>query len=210
MSDAAPLPAGHLFVISAPSGAGKTSLVRRLVTSLNDIRVSVSHTTRAQRSGEAHSIDYFFVDAPTFEGMIDAGNFLEHARVFDHCYGTSRTAVYAYLQQGQDVILEIDWQGARQVRKAAVDAISIFILPPSLDELRRRLEERDMDSATVIAARMREAGREMSHYTEYDYTLINDEFEPAAAALGAVIMAARARTAVQSERHGDLLQGLIA
>lgn len=210
MSDTAPTSAGHLFVISAPSGAGKTSLVRRLVTSLNDIRLSVSHTTRAQRSGEAHGIDYFFVDASTFEGMIDAGDFLEHARVFDEYYGTSRKAVYESLQQGQDVILEIDWQGACQVQKVAADAISIFILPPSLDELRRRLEGRGVDSATVIATRMAEAVREMSHYTEYDYTVINDEFERAAAALCAVIIAARARTAAQNERHRDLLQGLIA
>ena len=200
---------GHLFVISAPSGAGKTSLVRALVTASTRLCVSVSHTTRLRRVGETDGVDYHFVDAATFADMAAAGEFLEHATVFDHAYGTARRNVAARLEAGDDVILEIDWQGARSVRAAAPDAISIFILPPSVAELERRLRGRG-DRAESIVRRMQDAQREMSHYGEYDYLVVNDDFDRALAALDAIVSAARLRRAVQETRHATLLAGLVA
>lgn len=200
---------GHLFVISAPSGAGKTSLVRALVAASTRLCVSVSHTTRLRRDGETDGVDYHFVDAATFADMIAAGAFLEHATVFDHAYGTARRSVAARLEAGDDVILEIDWQGARSVRAAVPDAISIFILPPSVAELERRLRGRG-DRAESIVRRMQDAQREMSHYGEYDYLVVNDDFDRALAALDAIVSAARLRRAVQETRHANLLAGLVA
>ncbi|MEX2480439.1 MAG: guanylate kinase [Gammaproteobacteria bacterium] len=200
---------GHLFVISAPSGAGKTSLVRALVAADKQLCVSVSHTTRPRRNGEADGVDYHFVDAASFAHMAAAGCFLEHAQVFDHAYGTSRDAVSTRLDAGVDVILEIDWQGARSVRAAAPDAITVFVLPPSVAELERRLRERG-DRAESIARRMHDAQREMSHYGEYDYLLINDDFERTLAALGAIVTAARLRRPAQEMRHAALLAELVA
>jgi len=178
VTDTAP---GKLFVISAPSGAGKTSLVRELVHDDPRVTFSVSYTTRKQRPGEVDGQDYFFVSKPEFERMVAAGEFLEHARVFDNYYGTSREQVEKKLREGRHVILEIDWQGAQQVRAAWPHCESIFILPPSRAELERRLRGRGTDSDEVIARRLSDAVAEMSHWNEFRYVVINDEF---AAALG--------------------------
>ncbi len=209
MRDTAVTP-GHLFVVSAPSGAGKTSLVRALLARLPDVCVSVSHTTRARRPGEQDGVDYHFVDLSTFEAMVAAGAFLEYARVFDNHYGTSRQAVSAQLDAGRDVILEIDWQGARSIREAEPGTLSVFILPPSVAELERRLTARGGDSPTVIVRRMRDAVSEMSHFGEYDFLIINDDFAAAEAALQAVVLAARQRLAVQRLRHAGMLAHLVA
>lgn len=200
---------GHLLVVSAPSGGGKTSLVRALMDRAGSLCVSTSHTTRARRSGEQDGVDYYFIDEPRFTAMVAAGEFLEHARVFDHYYGTARAPVTARLAAGDDVILEIDWQGARKIRAVIPATISIFILPPSIEELQRRLTKRG-DKAETIARRMRDAVNEMSHFGEYDYLVINDDFERAVTALGAIIVAARLRLAVQSERHAEMLSRLVA
>lgn len=200
---------GHLFVVSAPSGGGKTSLVRALLERAGKLRVSTSHTTRARRSGEQDGIDYHFIDEAAFRGMVAAGEFLEHARVFDHYYGTARAPVAARLAAGEDVILEIDWQGARTIRAAIPSTISIFILPPSIEELERRLTHRG-DKAEVIVRRMRDAVNEMSHFGEYDYLVVNDDFERAAAALVAIVTASRLRREVQAQRHAAMLSRLVA
>lgn len=200
---------GHLFVVSAPSGGGKTSLVRALLERAGSLRVSTSHTTRARRSGEQDGIDYHFVDETRFTAMVAAGEFLEHARVFDHYYGTARAPVTERLAAGEDVILEIDWQGARNIRATIPDTISIFILPPSIEELERRLNNRG-DKAETIVRRMRDAVNEMSHFGEYDYLVINDDFERAAAALVAIVTASRLRRAVQIQRHAEMLSRLVA
>lgn len=170
---------GVLFVLSAPSGAGKTSLLRALVEQSASVSVSISHTTRAPRPGEQDGVHYHFVDISTFERMVERGEFLEHARVFDNHYGTSAESVRHALEQGTDVVLEIDWQGARQVRHHFPDAVSVFVVPPSLEELRRRLSARGQDSVEVVERRMGDALRELSHYTEYDYVVVNERFEEA-------------------------------
>ncbi len=208
MNDIANTP-GHLFVVSAPSGGGKTSLVRALLGRVGCLRVSTSHTTRTRRSGEQDGVDYHFVDEARFKAMVDAGEFLEHAQVFDHYYGTARAPVAQRLASGEDVILEIDWQGARNIRNAVPAAISIFILPPSIEELERRLSMRG-DKTETIARRMRDAVNEMSHFGEYDYLVINDDFERAAAALVAIITASRLRRTVQVQRHARMLSRLVA
>ena len=203
--------AGTLYVVSAPSGAGKTSLVRALLESTGeDLVLSVSHTTRAPRPGEADGGDYHFVSAETFRRMIDEGAFLEHARVFDNYYGTARAGIEARLAQGRDVILEIDWQGARQVRRALPESVGIFILPPSRNALRERLRARGQDDEPVIARRMRDAVNEMSHYGEYDYLVINEVFRAAHDELAAIIRCRRLRLAAQQRRHADLLASLLA
>ncbi|ALM54367.1 guanylate kinase [Halomonas huangheensis] len=201
---------GTLFIVSAPSGAGKTSLVRELIESLDGIQVSVSHTTRAMRPGEVDGVNYHFVDVATFEGMVAKGDFFEHARVFDNYYGTSRSAVEALLAAGQDVILEIDWQGARQVREQMDNAVSVFILPPSREELERRLASRGTDDHQVISGRMREAVSEMSHYGEYDFVVINDDFTSAQDELRALVIAHRLETQRQRQHHTRLLDALLA
>jgi len=209
IDDTHPLAPGHLFVVSAPSGGGKTSLVRALLDRAGALRVSTSHTTRGRRSGEQDGIDYHFIDEAAFTDMVDGGEFLEHARVFDHYYGTARAPVAERLAAGEDVILEIDWQGARSIRAAIPDTISIFILPPSIEELERRLNNRG-DKAETIVRRMRDAVNEMSHFGEYDYLVINDDFERAAAALVAIVTASRLRRAVQIQRHAEMLRRLVA
>lgn len=201
---------GTLFIVSAPSGAGKTSLVREMVESFDGVQVSVSHTTRVRRQGEVDGVNYHFVDLPMFEAMIDRGEFFEHARVFDNYYGTSRPAVSSMLDAGQDVILEIDWQGARQVRQQIPDAVSIFILPPSRGELERRLANRGTDEHAVIAQRMREAVSEMSHYDEYDYLVINDDFTTALRELQSLVIARRLTLPRVSCAHGPLLEALLS
>jgi guanylate kinase len=201
---------GTLYIVSAPSGAGKTSLVDALVRTMPDLKVSVSHTTRPKRPGEIEGTHYHFVDAAIFERMAAAGDFLEHARVFGNLYGTSREQVLRNLEAGTDVILEIDWQGGRQVRQAFADSVSIFILPPSRDELERRLRGRNQDSDSVIAKRMQEAVNEMSHFREYDYLVVNDTFDDALTDLKAIVRARRLRCSVQIERLGRRVNELLA
>lgn len=200
---------GTLYIISAPSGAGKTSLVKALVDTIPGLSISVSHTTRPRRDGEVDGVDYHFVDAEAFQAMADAGDFLEHAEVFGNAYGTARSSVEAQLRAGTDVILEIDWQGAQQVRQALPDAVSIFILPPSREELDRRLRSRGKDSEDVIARRLREAQGEMSHYHEYDYLVVNDAFGHALEELVAVVRARRLRLSAQRARLAATLQDLL-
>ena len=201
---------GTLFIVSAPSGAGKTSLVRALLERLDGLQVSVSHTTRAMRPGELDGVNYHFVEVASFEAMIERGDFFEHARVFDNYYGTSRPAVQALLAAGTDVILEIDWQGARQVREQVADAESVFILPPSLATLRERLSSRATDDESVIERRMGDAVSEMSHYDEYDHVIINDDFATALGDLEALVRAARSRLPRVREAQAPLLQALLS
>lgn len=198
-----------LFVISAPSGAGKTSLVRALLDSLDDIKVSVSYTTRSQRPGEQHGVDYHFVDRPGFVELLEKGRFLEHAEVFGNYYGTSQDWVEDTLQQGCDVILEIDWQGARQVARQ-INCQRICILPPSVAALRQRLTARGQDSDEVIEQRMAKARDEMSHYPEADYLVINDDFATALDELRAIVLGQRCRAALQQQKCSELLQALLA
>lgn len=201
---------GTLLIIAAPSGAGKTSLVNALVSALPGVVVSVSHTTRAPRPREQNGVHYHFVDHDAFALMADTDQFLEHAQVFDQRYGTARAAVETQLAQGLDVILEIDWQGARQVRARMPDCLSIFILPPSREALEARLRTRAQDSDETIARRMRAAVAEMRHYAEFDYLVVNDDFEQALAALKAIVLASRQRQVSQAERQRELLRRLLA
>jgi guanylate kinase len=174
---------GRLFVIAAPSGAGKTSLVKALLARKPELRLSISHTTRKIRPTEQHGREYYFVTVPEFKERVDRGEFLEHAQVFDNFYGTGRTPVEAELEAGRSVILEIDWQGARQVRKSMPSASTIFILPPSRSALEQRLRGRGTDSEEVITRRLRDAVGDMSHWDEFDYVVVNDDFERAVADL---------------------------
>jgi len=199
-----------LYIVSAPSGAGKTSLVQALGESTEEAVVSVSHTTRAPRQGERDGINYHFVSRAAFEAMVDRGAFLEHARVFDNYYGTSGDWVEARLEAGTDVILEIDWQGARQIRRRLPQACSIFILPPSRAALARRLQGRGQDDGEVIARRMQDAQAQMSHYDEFDYVVINDDFATALSELRAILLARRLRLAPQRRRRAALLADLLA
>lgn len=201
---------GILYIISAPSGAGKTSLVKALVESSPGIAVSVSHATRPKRPGEQNGVHYHFVDVSTFEAMVARGEFLEHARVFDNYYGTARSTLLAQLQAGVDVILEIDWQGARQVRERMPGCVGIFILPPSRAVLEQRLRARAQDSEETIARRMRDAVAEMSHYGEFDYLVVNDDFNTALEDLKAIFRAQRLRREAQAERLADELRELLA
>ncbi|MGH8400843.1 MAG: guanylate kinase [Gammaproteobacteria bacterium] len=178
---------GHLYLVTAPSGAGKTSLVKELVREHPGLRFSISYTTREKRPNETEGHDYHFVEKDQFERMVTAGEFLEHAQVFDNYYGTARRTVETSLDAGQDVLLEIDWQGAQQVRKAMPEAVSIFILPPSRAELERRLRSRGTDAEQVISRRLRDAATDMSHWPEFDYVVVNDEFSHALAALNAIL-----------------------
>ena len=199
---------GTMFVVSAPSGAGKTSLVTALTERDPSVEVSISHTTRAPRPGERDGVNYHFVAPALFKHMRDHGDFLEHAQVFDYWYGTSAAWVQSRLNAGLDVLLEIDWQGARQVR-ARLACTSIFILPPSRAALLARLHQRRQDDATVIARRTAEAREEMSHFNEYDYLLINDDFADAADALCAIVTAERLRAARQVATHRALFAELL-
>jgi guanylate kinase len=203
-------PTGTLFIVSAPSGAGKTSLVKVLLERLPDVVVSVSHTTRQPRPGEVEGVDYYFVDRNRFEAMVGAGEFLEHARVYENYYGTSQMAVDEQLRAGRDVILEIDWQGARQVRHSSPEAVSVFILPPSRGALRERLTARKQDSDEVISRRMDEAVREISHYHEYHYLVFNDVFDQAVSELEALFVTHRLRLEVQEQRRAGALKALLA
>jgi len=178
---------GTLYIFSAPSGAGKSSLAKALVDSSKDVVVSVSHTTRDPRPGEEDGAHYHFIDKATFETRVAAGDFLEHAQVFDHFYGTSRSAVESLLKEGKNVILDIDWQGARAIRAKMDNSISIFILPPTRQELENRLRGRGQDPEETIARRMHDAVAEMSHFDEFDHVVINDDFDAALDDLRAII-----------------------
>lgn len=208
----APVP-GTLWIVSAPSGGGKTSLTRALVQRLCaegwPAEISVSYTTRARRPGEQEGEHYHFVDVATFQKMIEQGDFLEHAEVFGRHYGTGLSRTKQLLHKGVDVILDIDWQGARQIRARRSDCQSVFILPPSATELERRLRERAQDSKETIAQRMQAARSEMSHYAEYDYLIVNDQFEHALGQLAAIFTARRLRTTAQQARHESLVQSLL-
>lgn len=179
---------GQLFIISAPSGAGKTSVVKRLIKGLGNLRVSISHTTRAKRPGELEGEDYFFVTVEQFKVLLSNNGFIEHAQVFDNFYGTSKNHLEHLLSQGLDVILEIDWQGAKQVREAVSESLSIFILPPSRAVLEQRLQDRGQDSVEVIRRRMESAVSEMSHYDEYDFIVVNDDLEETTALVTSLIV----------------------
>tara|TARA_R110000850_G_scaffold265250_13_gene394845 strand:- start:21555 stop:22187 length:633 start_codon:yes stop_codon:yes gene_type:complete len=203
---------GHLYIVSAPSGGGKTSLTRALVTRLAELghaaAISVSYTTRAPRPGEVEGTHYHFVDDAQFLSMIERDAFLEHANVFGRRYGTGRQWTEDLLSAGVDVILDIDWQGAQQVRRTAPQARSIFILPPSLDELRRRLRGRGQDDEATIAARMASAKDEMSHHAEYDSLIVNEDFDLALQELCALFIAPKLELAAQLERHAELISEL--
>lgn len=200
---------GDLFIITAPSGAGKTSLVRALLDGDDQIKLSVSHTTRQPRPGEEDGVHYHFVAEPKFVELLGHGDFLESAQVHGAYYGTSQSTVNAVLARGLDLILEIDWQGAQQVRKQYPEAISIFILPPSMETLEQRLKNRAQDSAEVIARRLAAARDEMRHVAEFDYVTINDRFEHALEDLRAIVRSQRLRREKQMVRHQEVVQKLL-
>jgi guanylate kinase len=200
---------GTLFIVAAPSGAGKSTLVNALLEREPGISLSISHTTRPPRVGEQYGRHYYFVERAEFEREIAEGIFLEHAEVHGNFYGTSRKTVQDLLQQGRDVLLEIDWQGAAQVRKAKQDVVSVFILPPSRVELERRLRGRGSDSEEVIERRLRNSRGEIAHAHEFDYILVNDRFEDALDNLQAIVRAVRQRSALQCQRHESLIQELL-
>ena len=205
---------GNLFILAAPSGAGKSSLIKALLEKHDGnqrfpMQVSVSHTTRAPHPGEVDGVHYHFVSHEQFEQLIEQGVFFEYAEVFGNYYGTSRVTIEQTLHRGIDVFLDIDWQGARQVKALMPDTCGIFILPPSTEVLRQRLNNRGQDSESVIDGRMEEAVSEMSHYTEFDYVLVNDDFSTALSELEAIVCSQRMRTVKQQIRHVDLIADLI-
>ncbi len=199
---------GNIYVVTAPSGAGKTTLVRALLATDHQVQLSVSFTTRAPRTGEVNGKDYNFVTREAFEAMIAAGSLLEHAEVFGNYYGTSQPWIESMLAQGQDILLEIDWRGAQQVRRLLPEAIGIFILPPSLTALEARLNGRGKDSAEVIARRLTAAKEEISHVDEFDYVIINDHFEEALRDLVSVVRAERLRLGKQSTLHEAMIAAM--
>lgn len=202
---------GLIFIVSAPSGAGKTSLVKALLSEMSNIAVAVSHTTRPMRPGETNGVHYHFVTKEEFVDLQGQGAFIESAEVFQHWYATSKASISGCILRGEDVVLEIDWQGAEQVRRLFPEnSISIFILPPSQQALQERLEQRAQDQPEVIARRLAAAKSEISHYVEYQYLVINDDFDIALADLKAIIHAARLNLSIQQNQHGALLQELLA
>ena len=201
---------GTLFIVAAPSGAGKSSIVNAVLARDPNIRLSISFTSRAPRPGERHAEHYHFVDAAEFERMVEAGDFFEHARVHGDWKGTARQSVEPQLASGKDVLLEIDWQGARQVRAKVPGAVSVFILPPSRDALEQRMRVRGQDSEEVIARRLAAAREEMSHYGEFDYVIVNEHFATAVDEMCAIFTASRLRREAQVARHGKLITTLLA
>ncbi|OGA25670.1 MAG: guanylate kinase [Betaproteobacteria bacterium RIFCSPLOWO2_02_FULL_67_26] len=199
---------GALFIVSSPSGGGKTSLVKALLESEPEVRLSVSYTTRPARPGEVDGRDYHFVTPPVFERMLEAGEFLESAVIYGNHYATSQKWIERQRAEGLDVLLEIDWQGAQQVRKLMKGVVSVFIMPPSPGVLEARLRGRGQDSAEVIARRLTAAREEMSHASEYDYVIINEDFSRAALDLRSIVRAERLKLARQLARHGDLINRL--
>ena len=200
---------GNLFILSAPSGAGKSSLIGALLKKHSDMKVSVSHTTRSPRPGEENGVHYHFVSVDEFKALIEKNDFFEWAQVFDNYYGTSKQAIESQLEAGIDVFLDIDWQGAQQIRKLVDDVETIFILPPSKEELESRLNNRGQDSAEVIAGRMAKAQSETSHYNEYDYVVVNDDFDTALKEIETIVMAKRLSLKSQTVRHQALLENLL-
>jgi len=200
---------GNLFILSAPSGAGKSSLISALLEKHSDMKVSVSHTTRSPRPGEENGVHYHFVSVDEFKALIEKNDFFEWAQVFDNYYGTSKQAIESQLAAGIDVFLDIDWQGAQQIRKLVDDVETIFILPPSKEELESRLNNRGQDSAEVIAGRMAKAQSETSHYNEYDYVVVNDDFDTALTEIETIVMAKRLSLKSQTVRHQALLENLL-
>jgi guanylate kinase len=200
---------GKLFIVAAPSGAGKSTLVNALLAREPGIALSISHTTRAPRPGDADGVQYHFIDRATFEAMVARGDFLEHADVFGNYYGTSRGAVERVLKAGRDVLLEIDWQGAGQVRCAMPECVSIFILPPSRAELERRLRARATDSEATIKKRLAASREEIAHADEFDCIVVNDRFEDAVAVLQAIVRDARAGQPLPADRHATLIARLL-
>jgi guanylate kinase len=201
---------GTLYIVAAPSGAGKSSIVNAVLARDPQISLSISFTSRLPRPGERHAEHYNFVSAEEFQRMIDAGDFFEHARVHNDWKGTARQSVEPQLNAGQDVLLEIDWQGARQVRAKVPDAVSVFILPPSRAALEDRMRKRAQDSEAVIRQRLAAAREEMSHYGEFDYLIVNDVFERAVDEMHAIFTASRLRRDRQVARHGKLISALLA
>lgn len=201
---------GSLFIITAASGTGKTSLVKQLIATTNDLAVSISHSTRKPRPGEIDGQHYHFVSREIFADMIKQGEFLEHAEVFENYYGTAQSTVEFMLSNGLDVILEIDWQGALQVQKLRPDATTIFILPPDRQSLRQRLSNRGQDSQEVIERRLASSVNEMSQYVNFDYVVINDNFDVALAELKSIIIANRLTLAKQQERHAGRIEQLLS
>jgi len=201
---------GTLFIVSAPSGAGKTSLVEALVDRCPQVRVSISHTTRTMRPGEQDGVSYHFVTEAAFLEMLSRGAFLEHAQVFENYYGTSQDWVDEQLANGLDVILEIDWQGAEQIKHQRPQSVAVFILPPSREALLQRLTSRGQDDDAVIERRMSKAADELSHYLQSDYIIVNDNFDQALDELQSVVESQRLRTQIQIERWQSLLQELLA
>ena len=201
---------GTLYTVSAPSGAGKTSLVNALIRRCTDLLVSISHTTRTMRPGEEDGVNYHFVAEEEFLGMLERAEFLEHARVFGNLYGTSAVWVNQQLDKGQDVILEIDWQGAQQIKRLVPASRSVFIMPPSRAALQQRLTSRGQDDSSVIAARMAEAVEEMSHYVEGDYLVVNEDFEQALDELRCIVISQRLRMARQQTAQVSTLNNLLA
>ena len=199
---------GNLYVISAPSGTGKTTLVKTLVDSLPNITVSISHTTRLKRPAEVHGVNYYFINENEFKHMIQHGDFLEHAIVFNNMYGTSRSWVEETLRRGIDVILEIDWQGAQQIQRLIPACISIFILPPSLDALSNRLMRRNQDKPEIIRKRLADAQETISHVSEYQYVVLNDDFEAALEDLKTIVLAGRLVQSRQTKKLSPLLKEL--
>jgi guanylate kinase len=201
---------GTLFIVAAPSGAGKSSIVNACLARDPAIRLSVSFTSRAPRPGERHAEHYHFVSADAFQQMVAAGDFFEHARVHGDWKGTARQSVEPQLAAGNDVLLEIDWQGARQVREQVPDAISVFILPPSREALEQRMRARGQDSEAVIAQRLAAARDEMSHYDEFDYLIVNEDFDRAVVEMCSIFAACRLRRDRQLARHAELVARLLA
>lgn len=209
MPDGKSVNKGSLYIIAAPSGAGKTTLVRVLTESLPNVTVSISHTTRNRRPNEKDNEDYYFITKPEFEALIAHGDFLEYATVFNQLYGTSKSMVEQTLNDGTDVILEIDWQGHQQIKKLMPDCISIFILPPSLDILRDRLVKRDQDHPEVIEERLKDVRETVSHLSEFDYVVINDDFTRALHDLKMIIESGRLATQRQMAKHRELITSLL-
>ena len=198
-----------LYVVAAPSGGGKTSLVQALLERDDQVSLSVSHTTRSPRPGEEHGVHYHFVTDHAFMALIDQDDFLEHAQVYDHRYGTGRSSVEEKLAQGLDVLLDIDWQGARQVRSAYPDAVLIFIIPPSIEALRKRLNARGQDSDEVIARRMSKAQSEISHWEEFDHVIVNDDFNAALDDLHAIIRKGAPLRSFDDQKTAEILANLL-
>ncbi|WGE34242.1 guanylate kinase [Actinobacillus genomosp. 1] len=203
---------GNLYILSAPSGAGKSSLINALLADLprSEVQLSISHTTRTPRPGESHAVHYYFTNHTEFESLIEQGHFLEWAEVFGNYYGTSLPMIEKSLENGIDVFLDIDWQGARQIRNKVPNVKTIFILPPSREELEKRLIGRGQDSAETISKRMAEAVSEMSHYNEFDYVIVNDDFQTALSELKSILTSERLKQSAQAVRHQKLIRQLLS